>query len=656
MDQAWKRCTPLFLTVFENHRHEITDLISKAKIDWITDAGLRRMHKMALQENESPAEMFMRTSISMFKNDIDAVVECFKRLCRGEFNFSTVVYRNSGFENNQMASCFLDRINGTFKQRVDRYSSMMEILNNGSAIGIGMTRNAGKGVETFDGINKRTSGGVLSQIQYFEAMLSFVTTRDTKTGDGVVYLHAFHHDLLECISYFNPLSNPHADRCMFGIMMNDLLWKLVEKKESIWYLFSGAEELKLLVEAVGDDFERVYYRLVSEKRYSSSIQAQEFMEEIVRQMFASGKIYIINCDTVNKMSNQRHLGVIENSNLCAEIMQVANDEIMAICTLGTMSLPYFCDADERSFDFTTFRESVEFLTKCVDTMVDQTYVSPRAQHASKYRAIGIGASGLTDVQIMMRMERDSSAFKQLNAAIYENIYYGALSMSCKLAMKNGPHYEFEQTPISRGLFQFDLYDSNYGNKTTTTLDWNTLRKKIQMYGVRNSLVTCAMPTAGSSIIMGNTESFEPIYATYYSADDGFEPIFNKHLRRLLGGNIPFRVKQYIMDNRGSIQNCPYIDTSLAQLFKTSFEVDFFNEIELSADRARFIDQSQSFNIYVDAASHETNEKTTTYLYQLLKYAHKLGLKTGSYYTRTRLRNHKMNFSFNGDETCASCVI
>lgn len=639
----WALCSEEFKQVIYDNWSVVETLVKLPNPVWLTPNGLQRLNDMVTLSGETPAQVYLRTAFGFYPRlPVEKVLNIFHMLYEGKANFSTAVYRNSGLPNSQMASCFLDSWSNNGETRAKQIGDYYQILSNGSAIGVGMSRVAGKGYPTYPGSNC-ISRGIEGEMDLFDSLISNIITRNTKTGDGAVYMDLMHLSVLACLEKVNPQYEKHADKCMLGLMIPNEFYKRISIPNEKWYFFAKHEDVNTLSGLYGEDYSRVYNQYVAEKRFAYELPMTTLCNLLAKSLTESGRVYIVNKDNVNYMSNQAHLGTIETSNLCAEIMQVTNDKMMAVCTLGTICLLRFLK-ENGDYDYESLGSTVDILAEAVDTLVDQPYVSERAKEASKYRAIGIGANGLSDVQMLKMWTRDSIEFKRFNSKIYETIYYHTLKTSCQLAKQYGPHKEFEKTPLARGLFQFDLYAQHYPRQPATlTLDWASLRNEIVLHGVRNILTTCAMPTAGSSIITNVTESFEVPFANYYSynLNNVSLSVVNPHIEKLTGEPISDTLHKYILTNRGSVQGSE-LPKHIQDCLKTVYEVDYRNEIDLAADRQRFIDQGQSFNIHINVDNIGV-ERLNHHVISLLAYGNSVGLKTGVYYTRLQTPQKKLSF-------------
>lgn len=273
----------------------------------------------------------------------------------------------------------------------------------------------------------------------------------------------------------------------------------------------------------------------------------------------------------------------------------------------------------------------------------------------RHRPIGMGVQGLADVYNQMLLPYDGEKAKELNRDIFETMYYYGLSRSCQIAQQKGPYETFPGSPLSRGLFCFDLYEEKNKYPYKMKYDWNQLRSKIKEFGVRNSLLVALMPTASTSQIAGHTECFEPLTSNYYLRRtlNGEFYVINRYLQNLLKATNLWdeNMRDKLVYFKGSIQLIPEIPKVLKDVFRTVWEISQRNLIDMAADRQYFIDQSQSFNIYLNNPNLELLTKIHFYGYQKK-------LKTGSYYIRTRAITSGQNFYMTAEKEremeCENC--
>ena len=315
---------------------------------------------------------------------------------------------------------------------------------------------------------------------------------------------------------------------------------------------------------------------------------------------------------------------------------------MAVCNLASIALPKFVNADSTSpeFDFKKLYEITKVVTRNLNRIIDINYYPvPEAENSNKrHRPIGIGIQGLADAFIMMRFPFDSEEAQKLNRDIFETIYFAAMETSMELAIEEGPYSSYEGSPVSQGIFQFDMWDVT---PDSGLWNWDDLREKVIKNGVRNSLLLAPMPTASTSQILGNNECFEPYTSNIYSRRvlSGEFVVVNKHLLRDLVkiGLWNDTMKNKLIAANGSVQAIAEIPAHLKELYKTAWEIKQKTIIDMSADRGAYICQSQSLNIFM-------TDPNFAKLTSMHFYSWKAGLKTGMYYLRTKAAADAVKFT------------
>ena len=256
----------------------------------------------------------------------------------------------------------------------------------------------------------------------------------------------------------------------------------------------------------------------------------------------------------------------------------------------------------------------------------------------RHRPIGLGVQGLADAFILMGLPFESEGAAQLNAEIFETIYFAAMQSSVDLAKKEGHYESFPGSPLSKGMFQFDFWESP---RLSGRWNWDTLRKEVMEFGARNSLLLAPMPTASTSQILGNNECFEPYTSNVYSRGvlSGEFAIVNKHLLNELVRLDLWNddMKNRILASNGSVQHLEEIPEEIREVYKTAWEIKQKSILDMAADRGAFICQSQSMNVFMA-------EPTFSKLSSMHFYAWKKGLKTGMYYLRTKPAVNAIQFT------------
>ena len=419
----------------------------------------------------------------------------------------------------------------------------------------------------------------------------------------------------------------------------DLFMKRVENNED-WTLMCP-HECPGLADVYGEEFEILYEKYETEKRGKKTIKARGLWEKILESQIETGTPYMLYKDAVNKKSNQKNIGTIKSSNLCTEIVEYTSSDEVAVCNLASISLPAFFDG-KNNFDHQKLFEVTQIITKNLNRVIDcNFYPVIEAKNSNfKHRPIGIGVQGLADLFCLLRYPFTSEEAKKLNKEIFETIYFAALTTSMELAIEQGPYETFKGSPISEGIFQYEMWglkDSDLSGRW----DWQKLRNDIKKNGVRNSLLLAPMPTASTSQILGNNECFEPFHSNLYVRGvlSGSFVVVNKYLLNDLVnlGLWNDKIKNEIIRNDGSIQHISEIPQDIKELYKTVWEISMKDIIEMAKDRGCFIDQSQSLNLFMKAP-------TISKLTSMHFYGWKAGLKTGMYYLRSNAAVNAIQFT------------
>jgi ribonucleoside-diphosphate reductase alpha subunit len=406
----------------------------------------------------------------------------------------------------------------------------------------------------------------------------------------------------------------------------------------MWSLFCP-NEAPGLADVYGEEFERLYAKYESEGRFRKQIKAQDLWFEILESQIETGTPYILYKDAANKKSNQKNLGTIKSSNLCTEIMEYTSPDEVAVCNLASIALPKFVTPDGK-FDHDKLYEITKVATRNLNKVIDVNYYPvPEAKKSNmRHRPIGLGVQGLADAFIMLRMPFDSPEARGLNKDIFETIYFAAMEASMEEAKKHGPYETFKGSPVSKGIFQFDMWGVT---PDSGRWDWEALKREVKQHGVRNSLLLAPMPTASTSQILGNNECFEPYTSNVYTRRtlSGEFIVANKHLMRDLIslGLWSETMRQKLIATNGSVQPIAEIPQNIKDIYKTVWEISQKAIIDMSADRGAYICQSQSLNIHL--VDPNFGKLTSMHF-----YAWRKGLKTGMYYLRTNAAADAIKFT------------
>jgi ribonucleoside-diphosphate reductase alpha chain len=600
---------------------------------------------------ERPQHMYMRVALWVTDNMADAF-EYYKSLSNQLISKATPIMINAGTKVPQLASCVLHYNNS------DSRKGLLDTLNDIStfssdAAGIGLSMSNIRSKESRITTSGGYAGGLLKYLKIVNESLRFFNQQGRRPGSAAIYLEPWHKDILDLLDIKkNTGAEELRARDLFtALWIPDNFMNAVKNNDD-WYLFCPNDivkaGLKPLQECYGDEYEAVYNTAVT-MGLGKKVKAQDIWSKVIESQVETGVPYLCSKDSANRKTNHQNIGVIKQSNLCNEIYQYTDEETTAICTLSSMVLKNFIQSGKFDFEllFTEVRKVVRSLNKVVD--INNYSTQKGLKGGLEQRAIAIGTQGLADVFYLMDYIFTSEEAKKLNKNIFETIYYAAIYESNQLCM-NGKYEQykfFKGSPMSQGVFQFDMWGLDE-TQLSGMWDWSKLKKSVADYGVCNSLFTAQMPVASSAKITGSYEMTEPAHSA----------IFN---RRVVGGEIMIVNKYLINDfekigiwcedlkneiiiNEGSVQNINfnnYLDPEdknynkkvkriehLIPKYKTIWEISQRELIDMAADRAPFIDQSQSMNIYM---SNPTLSKITSSHF----HSWEKGLKTLCYYVRTK---------------------
>jgi ribonucleoside-diphosphate reductase alpha chain len=372
------------------------------------------------------------------------------------------------------------------------------------------------------------------------------------------------------------------------------------------------------------------------------VKAQDLWFHILESQIETGTPYILYKDACNSKSNQQNLGTIKSSNLCTEILEYTAPDEVAVCNLASIALPKFVNA-EGEFDHQKLFDVTYEATKNLNKIIDRNYYPvPEARNSNmRHRPIGLGIQGLADTFILLRLPFESEEAKNLNKEIFETLYYASMTCSKDLAKQFGSYETYEGSPVSKGVFQYDMWDVTPGQRW----EWDVLKEEVAKYGVRNSLLLAPMPTASTSQILGNNECFEPYTSNLYTRRvlSGEFIVVNKHLLKDLVklGLWNEGMKNKVIAANGSIQDIEEIPENIRNLYRTVWEMSMKDILDMAADRGAYICQSQSLNLFMQNPNFG---KLTSMHF----YAWKKGLKTGMYYLRTKAAVDAIKFTVDAE--------
>ena len=599
---------------------------------------------------ERPQDMLMRVAIGIHQDDIKSIVETYNLMSARFFTHATPTLFNAGTPRPQMSSCFLlamkdDSIDGIFNTlkdcaKISKYAG-----------GIGVSVHNIRAKDSYISGTNGVSNGLVPMLQVYNDTARYVDQGGGKRkGSFAMYLEPWHADIYD----FLELKKNHgkeesrARDLFYALWIPDLFMERV-KSNGDWTLMCP-NECPGLSDVHSKEFEDKYTEYEKAGKGRKTVRAQDLWYKILESQIETGTPYMCYKDACNSKSNQQNLGTIKSSNLCSEIVQYTSPEEIAVCNLASIALPK-CINHDNTYNFEQLAEIAGVCVNNLNKVIDLNYYPVKEARTSnmRHRPIGIGVQGLADVFIQMRMPWESEDARQLNKDIFESIYYGAMKASVELAKKNGHYETFKGSPLSKGEFQFDLWNV----KPTDRFDWTSLRTEVMEHGARNSLLISPMPTASTSQILGNNECVEPYTSNLYARRvlAGEFPVVNPFLHDELEKHNLWNSNtlNQIMANGGSIQKIQGLPRESKDIFKTVWEIKQKCLIDMAADRGAFVCQSQSLNMFVA-------NPTKAILTSMHFYGWKRGLKTGMYYLRSRPKVDAIQFTVNQAqlEECLAC--
>jgi len=601
---------------------------------------LLKMHGVSA---ESPQHMYMRVAVGIWGDDIKNALKTYELLSTHMMTHATPTLFNAGTKKPQLSSCFLltmhdDSIAGIYKTLSD------VALISQNAGGIGLAIHNIRSTNSYIRGTNGQSNGIVPMLKVFNETARYVDQGGGKRkGSFAIYLEPWHADVEDFLDLRkNTGKEERRARDLFlALWIPDLFMERVENDQE-WSLFSPSE-VPGLHEIYGQEFVDKYTQAEAEGKARRVVKARELWAKILESQIETGTPYILFKDSANRKSNQQNLGTIKSSNLCCEIIEYTDKDEQAVCNLASIPVNKFlkstdartnriargkCEVDHQLLYEVSYQTTIN-LNRVIDV---NFYPTPETLKSNmRHRPIGIGIQGLADLFAMMGIGFTSAEARKTNSEIFETIYFASMTASKDLAKKDGAYGSFNGSPLSQGKFQYNLWQVE-DPELSGRWDWAKLRKEVIKHGVRNSLLLAPMPTASTAQIMGNNEAFEPFTSNIYTRRtlSGEFIIINKHLvKDLISlGLWNEDMKNMIIINKGSVQNIPNIPDDIKEIYKTVWEIKQKDLIEMSAERGRFICQSQSLNLFIENVN--AAKLTAAHF-----HSWRQGLKTGMYYLRTK---------------------
>jgi len=638
-------------------------------IDYFGFKTLERAYLFRINNKivERPQHMWMRVAIGIHgdlkadnqEETLRMVKETYDLMSQKFFTHATPTLFNAGTPRPQLSSCYLiamedDSLDGIYNTLHD----CARISKYAGGIGLHIHNIRAKGTHIL-GTNG-TSNGLVPMLRVFNNTARYIDQGGGKrNGSFAIYLEPWHADVED----FLEMKKNHGDEelrardLFYALWIPDLFMERV-KENAKWSLVCP-HECPGLSDVYGAKFKELYEKYESEGKMRKTVNARDLWFKILDSQMETGTPYILYKDACNEKSNQKNIGTIKSSNLCAEICQYSDDKETAVCNLASIALPAFVNEETKQFDYEKLHYVTKVVTNNLNRVIDINFYPTEKTKTSnfRHRPIGIGVQGLADAFIMMNIPFHSDEAKEVNKFIFETIYHAALEKSNELAIKHGSYSSFDGSPASKGILQFDMWNKE---PVPGRYDWSILKQSIITNGLRNSLLVAPMPTASTSQILGYNECFEPITSNLYSRRTlaGEFVVVNKYLMKELIqlGHWNEQIKNNIIANKGSVQQLSMLSEETRNKYKIVWEIPMKHLIDMAVDRGAYICQNQSLNLWLEDPTY--NSLTSMHF-----YSWKQGLKTGIYYLRRKAKHQAQQFtiepeqknnSSERDEICESC--
>ena len=625
------------------HARKLNDAILPER-NWLYEFfGLRTVYDRYLLRHpetrsviETPQYFLLRVACGLSTSPEEAI-EFYQLISSLDYLPSSPTLFNSGTTHPQMSSCYLlDSPEDNLDAIYDRYRDVARLSKHAGGIGLSYSRIRSRG-SLIRGTNG-LSNGIVPWLKTLDSSVAAVNQGGRRKGAACVYLETWHAD----IEAFLELKENTGDGARRTHNLNlsnwvpDLFMERVEQDWQ-WSLFDP-KKVPHLVDLFGDEFREAYLQAENEGLYEEQIPARQLYSRMMRSLAETGNGWMTFKDASNLKCNQTGTNsadgtpnVVHLSNLCTEILEVTNQSETAVCNLGSVNLGAMVRTGEDgklAFDYDRLAEVVQLAVPFLDRVVDINFYPTDAAGTSnaKWRPVGLGLMGLQDVFFKLRLAFDSPEARELSTRISEEIYFHALTASNKLAQAGGSHGGWEETRASKGDLQFDLW----GITPTGPARWAALKESIATHGLRNSLLIAIAPTATISNIMGTSPCIEPTYKNLFVKSNlsgefiVLNPFLVQDLKKagLWNQEMVDQLK-YFDGELGPVEGMP---EELKKRYLTAFAIGFEWIMAAAARRQKWIDQSQSLNLFLGQA----DLKVLSRMYRLAWHQ---GLKT-TYYLRT----------------------
>ena len=575
------------------------------------------------------------------ENKEDWVVSLYNLYKSRRFCSSTPTLFNSGTPHSQLSSCYLYWVDDSIEGIMERGITENAYLSKWAG-GLGGSWTSVRGMGGHINGTNGKSQGVIPFLKLHNDLLVAVNQGGKRRGSGCAYLETWHNDISE---FLELRKNTGDDRRRTHDMntanwIPDLFMKRMEAREN-WTLFRS-NEAPDLHETYGKEFEKRYLhyeaKVEAGEMHGEQVPAIDLWKKMLQLIFETGHPWITFKDACNVRSPQDHAGVIHSSNLCTEITLNTGPDETAVCNLGSVVLDNHL-TDDGELDLPKLRETIRTAVRALDNVIDINFypTDPARNSNQRHRPIGMGVMGLQNALYEKGVPFNSQDAVEFNDEFMEAIAYYAYEASSDLAKEKGKYKSYEGSKWDRGLLPpdtIDLLQDERGQEIDVPrggrMDWEPLRKKIAEQGMRNSNVLAIAPTATIANIMGTSPCIEPLYKNLYVKSNlsGDFIVLNRNLIEVLKekGVWDEDMMNQLKYHDGDIHDIEKVPEETKKLFETAFDVDPMIMIAAAARRQKWIDQSQSVNLFL--AKPEIKQLSHMY-----RAAWRSGLKT-TYYLRT----------------------
>ena len=613
---------------------KLNSAIEHANNDLFDFFGLRTLYDRYLLRHpetrdviETPQYFFLRIACGIYQRVPDAL-DFYRLISSLDYLPSSPTLFNAGTRRPQLSSCFLldspqDQLDAIYAKYTD--VALLSKYAGGIGIAYHRVRSRGSLIRATNG----NSNGITPWLKTLDSSVVAVNQGGKRKGACCVYLETWHADLEE----FLELRDNTGDEARRTHNLNianwipDLFMRRVDE-DGMWSLFDP-KVVPHFPDLYGDAFEAAYLEAESNALFMKQVKAREIYARMMKTLAETGNGWMCFKDSSNRKCNQTAAAgrTVHLSNLCTEIIEVSSKDETAVCNLGSINLARH--VIEGKFDFEKLAATTVAAVRQLDRVIDINFYPIDSAKASnlKWRPVGLGLMGLQDVFFILRLPFDSPEARSLSQKIQEEVYFWALNTSADLAEQFNPHPNFAETRAARGEIQFDFWPSQPGNQER----WNKLRERIKKTGLRNSLLIAIAPTATIASIASAFECIEPQVSNLFKREtlSGEFLQVNRYLVKELKalGLWTQEMRDKIKLAEGSIQAITEIPEDIRAIYRTVWEIPMRSLIDMAADRAPYIDQSQSLNLFVESPS--IGKLSSMYF-----HAWKQGLKT-TYYLRSR---------------------